>query len=367
MNWYKIIESKAYDLLRENSSKFDTEASVAALQEYYNAAIEVAPHDVVMEIINSGVQMQMEMADEEEKEEFDPISHFSQMAGADEDELEDIINPDDDCVLSFSKPNVKLQFLNIYSFSLPVGYTCPFAEDCLSKRDRKTKKIVQRGDKFTCFAVDAERLPAVAAQRWRNYDLLVDKNKSEMVQTIMKSLKYYQREKGRFDILRLHDAGDFFNQAYFDAWNTVARVNPGIVFYAYTKSLPYWAKRKTSLSPNFKLIASAGGKRDDLIEKEQFRQAIVVANMEEAIEKRLQIDINEFLALFGEGDFALLLHGGQAKNAIFRGRPAARLISANKKLIKSLEEKLPKRFDPVKLRGMLNTILVRSGHKTVGR
>ena len=45
----------------------------------------------------------------------------------------------------------------IYSFSLPSGYTCPFAVDCLSKADRVTGKITDGRDTlFRCFSASDE-------------------------------------------------------------------------------------------------------------------------------------------------------------------------------------------------------------------
>ena len=54
---------------------------------------------------------------------------------------------------------------------------------------------------------------------------------------------------------------------------------------------------------------------DELIDKEQFRRTIIVKDKGEAIRRRLKIDSNDFLAVFGDKDFALLLHGPQPKEA----------------------------------------------------
>ena len=46
---------------------------------------------------------------------------------------------------------------NIYGFSLPAGYSCPFADECLSKADRITGKITDGPDmKFRCFQASLE-------------------------------------------------------------------------------------------------------------------------------------------------------------------------------------------------------------------
>ena len=56
---------------------------------------------------------------------------------------------------------------NIYSFSLPSGYTCPFALDCLSKADKISGKISDsKNTLYRCFsASDESRYPSVRKQR----------------------------------------------------------------------------------------------------------------------------------------------------------------------------------------------------------
>jgi hypothetical protein len=117
------------------------------------------------------------------------------------------------------------------------------------------------------------------------------------------------------DIVRIHVGGDFFNQNYFDAWILVSERNPDKTFYAYTKSLPFWINRFEKLgragTVNFKLTASRGGKRDDLIAEFDLKEAVVVFTEEQAEEKGLIIDHDDTLAYLQDKSFALLLHGAQ--------------------------------------------------------
>jgi hypothetical protein len=64
----------------------------------------------------------------------------------------------------------------------------------------------------------------------------------------------------RASVVRVHDSGDFFSQAYFDAWCALARRFPAKTFYAYTKSLhlELWAGKPE----NFVVIQSEGGRWD---------------------------------------------------------------------------------------------------------
>ena len=61
-------------------------------------------------------------------------------------------------LLKFGKGNAKLG-KKVYTFSLPSGYTCPAALECLSKSDRITGKIKDGPQtKFRCFSASQEAL-----------------------------------------------------------------------------------------------------------------------------------------------------------------------------------------------------------------
>lgn len=251
----------------------------------------------------------------EEDEEFDPFGHLI---------AADKIDVEDDCVLTLSAGNDKMQHMSVVYLSLPAGYTCPFADICKStahKRGGRFKDnnlaIKDFGD-IRCYAASAEvAYPNVRKARWRNYDLL-RKFKGDingMAKLIVNSLNFYETKHPQIKLFRIHESGDFWSQEYFDAWLLAARARPDILFYAYTKALPLWQTRKDDIPSNLRLIASEGGTHDDLIDKEQFRKAIIVQDQGEAIEKRLHIDANDFLAAFGDQDFALLIHGVQSKGS----------------------------------------------------
>jgi len=251
----------------------------------------------------------------EEEEEFDPFGHLI---------AADKIDVEDDCVLTINKGNDKMQHMNVVYLSLPAGYTCPFADICKStahKRGGRFKDnnlaIKDFGD-VRCYAASAEvAYPNVRKARWRNYDLLrtFKGDVNGMAKLIVNSLAFFEKKNPQIKLFRIHESGDFWSQEYFDAWIKAAQARPDILFYAYTKALPLWAARKGEIPSNLRLIASEGGTHDDLIDKEQFRKAIIVQDQGEAIEKRLHIDANDFLAAFGDNDFALLLHGVQSKGS----------------------------------------------------
>jgi hypothetical protein len=115
--------------------------------------------------------------------------------------------------------------------------------------------------------------------------------------------------------VRVHVSGDFFNQSYFDAWMQVADRMPDVLFYAYTKSVRYWLKRKDSIPANFKLTASIGGKGDELVDLNGLKNAKVVFSEEEAVELNLEIDHDDSHAYDKQDSFALLIHGTQKKGS----------------------------------------------------
>jgi hypothetical protein len=196
--------------------------------------------------------------------------------------------------------------------SLPSGYTCPGAKDCMAKFDPNTRKIVDGPNiLYRCYDASTEAIrPQVRAARWHNLEALRGKSREEMAAVIYKSLPTLAR------IIRIHEGGDFMSQAHFDAWMDVARKLPQVTFYTYTKSLPFWVKRLKTVPKNFKLTASRGGKHDDLIQKHGLKTAEVVMDPEEATAKGLPIDHDDSLAHSGDKDFALLIHGSQPKGSV---------------------------------------------------
>ncbi|MGP4112969.1 GP88 family protein [Streptomyces sp. 4N509B] len=63
--------------------------------------------------------------------------------------------------------------------------------------------------------------------------------------------------------IRIHDAGDFFSDAYLAAWLRIIRARPGVNFYAYTKEV---ARFRIVVEPdppeNFLWVYSYGGTQD---------------------------------------------------------------------------------------------------------
>ena len=265
----------------------------------------------------------------EADENFDPLGHIGGKEQTDLSEPEEMgIDVTKDCVLNFSNGNMKLQWPY---FSLPAGYTCPFATQCKTlpakwKGTAKQGKFekpasweknyqLAKGAKYLCYAGRAQaQYPGANIQAFSNLNLLKKfKTSEEMANLILKSLKFHNLQNT--DLFRIHEAGDFFSQAYFDAWLEVARKMPGTLFYAYTVSLPYWLSRRGQIPRNFKLIASMDEDNEELINVEGLRYAKVVGSAEEARELGLRLDVDDMLAWRTDDSFALPLHGSQPKGS----------------------------------------------------
>lgn len=274
-----------------------------------------------------------------EEEEFDPFGHITEPK-EEEYELEELgFDLNKDCVLGFSKNNAKLEWPY---FSLPAGYTCPFATVCKNfpakwegpikggkfKRPASWDKNIKPGPQaeIMCYAARAQgQYPGANVQAFKNLDLLKKmKTKEKMANLIIKSMEYHGL--ANTDILRIHEAGDFFSQDYLDAWIEVAKRMPQTLFYAYTVSLPYYMARKNSLPKNFKMIASMDKNNEQFILDNGLRYSRVVGSEEEARELGLPIDVDDSIAWGSDDNFALVIHGSQPK-----GSEAAETLKQNRK------------------------------------
>ena len=187
----------------------------------------------------------------------------------------------------------------VFEFNLPAGHTCPQASECLLKADRFTGKMTPgKNQIFRCYAAMTERFPSVRDARWSNLEAI--RRSKDIVSLISPSIP---KKANR---IRIHGSGDFFKQSYFDAWLEIARGNPNILFWAFTKSVQFWVKRIDSVPENLILQASRGGKQDYLIEEYKLKSATVYKTIALAKESGLPIDVDDKYACSNLGSFALV-------------------------------------------------------------
>ena len=217
--------------------------------------------------------------------------------------------------LNFSHGNAKLKKRLI--FSLPAGKTCPGALFCKSfaviQPDGKRKIQDGKDTKFRCFAASSEvQYDAVYNLRATNMELLMQACiNASMADLIDASVQHHRKKNEK--LVRIHESGDMFSLAYLLAWIEVAKRNPDMIFYCFSKSLDLFLGLE--LPSNFYLTASKGGKFDYLIEEGHFpRYSVVVKTEEEAAALGLEIDHDDSHCL-GDKPFALLVHGTQPKGS----------------------------------------------------
>lgn len=230
--------------------------------------------------------------------------------------------------MGFSEANAKIsklrevesigEFLDngrkVYSFDILSGWSCSYAELCLSKVydiGGKKKLVDGPNTQFRCFSASQEALlPNVYNKRHRNFMGVREASRSPF------AVADYLDDRLPSDagVVRIHVGGDFFNLNYFMGWLWLSVRNPHCLFYAYTKSLKFWVENLNIIPDNFILTASRGGRLDNLITKHKLREAIVVFSEQEAKNLNLEIDHDDSHAADPSKkrqSFALLLHGVQ--------------------------------------------------------
>jgi hypothetical protein len=156
--------------------------------------------------------------------------------------------------------------IKIFNFSIPAGndkitgkITCPFAGKCLA--DCYAKKGF-----YNMPNVEKALSERHKATRDANF---VERIDTELIKATNKKQVY----------VRIHDSGDFYSPNYFQKWLEIARLNPSVRFYAYTKSHSFI--RGIELPENFDLIFSFGSKNDELINVETERHSKIFYSKEQ--------------------------------------------------------------------------------------
>lgn len=217
-------------------------------------------------------------------------------------------------MLKFTIENSKLVDGQII-ISLPAGYSCPFALTCLAFAHKETGKIQDGEEQLVrCYAASEESaFKNARLARHHNFEQLKRcKTIAQIKSLILSSLPESSH------LVRIHSSGDYFSQAYFDAWLLVAMERPNQIFYCYTKAIPFWLKalKEGRIPSNFKLNASFGGKFDNLILPHDLKSATIVYSQEQASFLGLEIDNNDELAWKQDKSFALLIHGNGPQGSL---------------------------------------------------
>jgi hypothetical protein len=187
--------------------------------------------------------------------------------------------------------------VRVLNFSLPAYKTqnnkvvCPFAKDCVKY----------------CYAQKGNyRFPSVKKGLNKRYEL---SKKNEFI-TIMNANILLERPTH----VRIHDSGDFYSIDYLNKWVQIANDNKDVIFYAYTKSIPFFKPSKKSdtsflLPKNLKIIFSEGSKKDNLINTSKDRHSRIFKDINSLLSAGyINASDNDLNAITDNKKVGLLLH-----------------------------------------------------------
>ena len=184
----------------------------------------------------------------------------------------------------------------IVSFNIPqlkseTGQsTCPYAGHCAD----------------ICYAGQGRMsLPMALAPREFNLDLLNGMTPAQVRDTLVEDIDSFRT----LTHIRIHDSGDFFKRWYYKAWVKAAAEVPEVIFYAYTKSIPFinW----DSHPPNFRLVQSIGGKRDHDINLDRPHSRIFANDRDRGRLKYCDGNESDLPAILGQKRIGLVYHGNR--------------------------------------------------------
>jgi len=211
----------------------------------------------------------------------------------------------------FSTHNAKLvhcakQYnLRLAAFDLPAGHTCPAAHICKSIANKETGRIKDYGS-LRCYAVSAENIhPNVRVLRHRNLELT---KQDSFVDDICHEIK-----RLKLTSIRIHSSGDFYNRIYLEKWIRIARLNPSVTFWGYTKMLPFYTLLNEESNVFF--VYSIGGLFDNRLTGSESTCTIVTDGMIESFPHPITCErdnpSNDYEYIINGESFGIRLHGTQ--------------------------------------------------------
>ena len=214
------------------------------------------------------------------------------------------------------RSNGKLsKWKGLYTFSLPAGRACQFARECRSRveelPDGRRRIVDGPHTKFRCFGASSEiRSRGLHNLVTRNYELVM--NTQLEIEALTRLIDRSIPDGAQY--IRLHaTGGDLISEEYLLSWMEIAKLYPDVLFYGYTKAMPYYIKFKDTFPENLRLTPSRGGSHDFYIDQESLHEARVVLHPDEAEALGWPIDHDDSHAMAADHSFCLLIHGVQPK------------------------------------------------------
>lgn len=149
--------------------------------------------------------------------------------------------------------------IDVFNFGIPAFksetglITCPNARQCVSG----------------CYARSGTyRFKNVVNAYEERLKLTQDPSFIETMIAAIRLKSIQSHAKGNQCLIRIHDSGDFYSEAYLDAWCTIMRRCTDVKFYAYTKMVQMCNKYMfhNNTPTNLRLIYSFGGSEDSYID-----------------------------------------------------------------------------------------------------
>lgn len=182
------------------------------------------------------------------------------------------------------KKTSKANGLRVFNFGIPAQDTCLWAGDC----------------KKYCYA-------SKGAYIWSNVKPAFERRLEATKRKDFPQLMIAEIIALRAEVVRIHDAGDFYSREYLHKWFKIMESLPQVKFYAYSKSLPLLQGER--LPANFTLIKSEGGKRDDLIDVATDRHARIFKTLAELLDAGYaNASDNDLIAIGANPKIGLLAH-----------------------------------------------------------
>lgn len=129
--------------------------------------------------------------------------------------------------------------------------------------------------------------------------------KDDFVENIVTDI----RRKRKITHVRIHDSGDFYSEKYLNKWLVIARDNPNVTFYCYTKEVEMFKRTEKHFPNNFKSIFSYGGRQDHLINPSIDRHARVFNDIKNVPSHYIDASHDDLLAIGDNKNVALVYHG----------------------------------------------------------
>ena len=203
--------------------------------------------------------------------------------------------------ISLSDGNAKLvktsgETYKVLGFGIPADYnfldnngkacnTCPGACAC----------------KGVCYAKQGRYLmPNVADAKHGNL-------MASLTETFVDDMVSLLKRRRSYNVVRIHDAGDFYSQEYYNKWCDIARAMPDRIFYAYTKTLTL--DLYTNKPANFRLIQSLGGIHDKLVDMSRAHSRIFSSDDARIAAGYVDGNVNDIPAIEGIVNIGLVYHG----------------------------------------------------------